>query len=326
MIYKNLFPATDENIKKAAEIIRKGGVVVFPTETVYGLGGDALNPKAVARIYEIKNRPNFDPLIVHVCSIDMARSLVLEIDEVSLKLMERFWPGPLTIVLPKKDHVPDITTAGLKTVALRMPSSKVALKLIEFSARPIAAPSANPFGYVSPTNAIQVAETLGNKVDMILDGGKTEFGIESTVVMYHEGNLYLLRPGALEVEAIERYLNLKVLEFKGNALLSPGRLPKHYSPMADVKILNSWEDYFKSKAIYGKVGLALLKRKTVFGFKDVIYLSEDGDMKEIAYNLFDSMYKVDKMGWEKVFFQRVEEVGLGRAIMNRLKKASGITD
>ncbi len=326
MIYKNLFPATEENIRRAAEIIKEGGVVAFPTETVYGLGADALNPKAVARIYEIKNRPSFDPLIVHVCSIDMARNLVSEIDDISLKLMERFWPGPLTIVLPKRNDVPDITTAGLKTVALRMPASQIALKLIEFSERPIAAPSANPFGYVSPTNAIQVAETLGNRVDIILDGGKTEFGIESTVVMYHEGNLYLLRPGALEVETIERYLNLKVLEFKGNPRLSPGRLPKHYSPKADVRILNDWEDYFKSKAVYGRVGLVLLKRKTVFGFKEVIYLSEDGDVKEIAYRLFDSMYKVDRMGWEKAFFQRVEEVGLGRAIMNRLKKASGIAD
>ncbi len=292
MIYKNLLPANEENIKKAAKVIREGGIVAFPTETVYGLGADALNSRSVARIFEVKNRPRFDPLIVHVCSIEMARDVVARVDELSFALMKRFWPGPLTLVLPKKKFVPDITTAGLKTVAIRMPDHPVALRLVELSGKPIAAPSANPFGYISPTSAEQVAEMLNYKVDIILDGGKTPFGIESTVIMVKEGKIYLLRPGALPVEKMRAFL------------------------------LTSWEEYFKVRSMLGSVGLVLKDRKIIYGFKDVLHLSDEGDTYEMAANLFKTMYKVDGMGWKAVFFQGVEEKGLGRAIMNRLKKAT----
>ncbi|MEO0149595.1 MAG: L-threonylcarbamoyladenylate synthase, partial [candidate division WOR-3 bacterium] len=231
-MYKNLVPAREENIKKAAEIIKMGGVVAFPTETVYGLGANALNPHAVARIYEIKNRPSFDPLIVHVCSIEMVDRVAERVDEISKRLMGRFWPGPLTIVLPKRETVPSITTAGLETVALRMPANETALKLIEYSSTPIAAPSANPFGYVSPTNALQVAEMLGDRVDLILDGGKTTFGVESTIIMVRDERVFLLRPGALPVEEIEEFLKVRVEVLEGERVLSPGMLPKHYAPKA----------------------------------------------------------------------------------------------
>jgi len=316
-----ILPATEENIRKAAEIIREGGVVAFPTETVYGLGADALNPKAVSRIFEIKNRPHFDPLIVHVCSIEMAKDIAY-IDEISLRLMERFWPGPLTLVLPKKDKVPPITTAGLDTVAVRMPAKHTALKLIEYSSTPISAPSANPFGYVSPTRAEQVYEMLGEKVDLILDGGKTDFGVESTIIMVREDGIFLLRPGALPVEEVEDLLKVKVNEFKGDKTLAPGMLPRHYSPKAKVKIMSEWEDYFKLKAIYPKTILVLSKKNPYYDQR-AIFLSEDGDYREIARNLFDILYSLDKMGIEFAIFQGVEEKGLGRAIMNRLKKASG---
>jgi L-threonylcarbamoyladenylate synthase len=315
-----LLPATEGNIRKAAEVIRRGGVVAFPTETVYGLGADALNPKAVSRIFEIKNRPSFDPLIVHVCSIKMAAEISY-IDEISLKLMERFWPGPLTLVLPKKDKVPNITTAGLDTVAIRMPAKDVALKLIEYSSTPISAPSANPFGYVSPTRAEQVYDMLGEKVDLILDGGKTDIGVESTIIMVKGDRVFLLRPGALPVEEIENFLKVKVEEIKDKTL-APGMLPRHYSPKAKVLIMSNWEDYFKLRAMYPEILLVLSRRKPHYDLK-AVYLSEEGDLKEVASNLFDTLYSLDKMGVEIAVFQGVEEKGLGRAIMNRLKKASG---
>lgn len=320
-MYKNLVPPTEENIKKASEIIKKGGVVAFPTETVYGLGADALNPRAVAKIYEIKNRPSFDPLIVHICSIDMVYKVSERVDEISKKLMERFWPGPLTLVLPKKEIVPNITTAGLDTVALRMPANKIALKLIEYSSTPIAAPSANPFGYVSPTNALQVAEMLGDRVDLILDGGKTTFGVESTIIMVKEGKVFLLRPGALPVEEIERFLNVRVEVLEGR-VLSPGMLPKHYAPKAKIFIMKDWNEYYRLRALYGNVVLVLPKRKAYYNIK-AIYLSEEGELREIAANLFETLYSLDKKGIKFAVFKGVEERGLGRAIMNRLKKASG---
>ncbi len=323
MIYKNLLPANEENIKKAAKVIREGGIVAFPTETVYGLGADALNSRSVARIFEVKNRPRFDPLIVHVCSIEMARDVVARVDELSFALMKRFWPGPLTLVLPKKKFVPDITTAGLKTVAIRMPDHPVALRLVELSGKPIAAPSANPFGYISPTSAEQVAEMLNYKVDIILDGGKTPFGIESTVIMVKEGKIYLLRPGALPVEKIEEYTGLKVEDIESSKPISPGMIKKHYAPKTRAFLLTSWEEYFKVRSMLGSVGLVLKDRKIIYGFKDVLHLSDEGDTYEMAANLFKTMYKVDGMGWKAVFFQGVEEKGLGRAIMNRLKKATG---
>ncbi|MEO0139072.1 MAG: L-threonylcarbamoyladenylate synthase [candidate division WOR-3 bacterium] len=321
-MYKNLVPAREENIKKAAEIIKMGGVVAFPTETVYGLGANALNPHAVARIYEIKNRPSFDPLIVHVCSIEMVDRVAERVDEISKRLMGRFWPGPLTIVLPKRETVPSITTAGLETVALRMPANETALKLIEYSSTPIAAPSANPFGYVSPTNALQVAEMLGDRVDLILDGGKTTFGVESTIIMVRDERVFLLRPGALPVEEIEEFLKVRVEVLEGERVLSPGMLPKHYAPKAKVFIMGDWNDYYRLKALYGNVALVLPKRKGYYDL-NAIYLSEEGELREIAANLFETLYSLDKKGIKFAVFKGVEERGLGRAIMNRLKKASG---
>src|SRR5277367_77070 len=169
-------------IQKAAQIIQEGGLVAFPTETVYGLGADALNPYAVARIFEVKNRPTFDPLIVHVADIRQAEILVLKFPEKALKLIEKFWPGPLTLVLPKASIVPDIVTSSLPSVAIRVPNHPMALELIRESGRPIAAPSANPFGQVSPTTADHVRRSMGNKVDLILDGGPCAIGVESTVI------------------------------------------------------------------------------------------------------------------------------------------------
>ena len=196
--------ATEENIKLAGKIIKEGGLVAFPTETVYGLGANALNPYAVAKIFEVKKRPTFDPLIVHISKIEWLEKLTTQVDEKALKLIEKFWPGPLTLVLPKSNIVPDIVTAGLPTVAIRMPSHNVALALIENAETPISAPSANPFGYISPTTADHVERMLGDKIDLILDGGKCPIGIESTVLSLIDEEPKILRPGGLPVEEIEK--------------------------------------------------------------------------------------------------------------------------
>src|SRR4030065_1370155 len=192
-----------EIIHQAAEIIRQGGIVAFPTETVYGLGADAFNPLAVARIFEVKRRPYFDPLIVHVANPADVKKLVKQIPSNAKKLIERFWPGPLTVVLLKKEYIPDIVTAGLPTLAIRMPSHPMALSLIRESNSPIAAPSATLFGYVSPTTAEHVREQLGDQVDLILDGGPCPVGVESTIVSFLEEKPRLLRPGGVSLEEIE---------------------------------------------------------------------------------------------------------------------------
>ena len=318
---RNLLPATEENIRLAASVIRRGGLVAFPTETVYGLGADALNPEAVARIYEAKGRPRFDPLIVHVASREDVRRLVEKVPEEARLLMDRFWPGPLTLVLPKRDVVPPITTAGLPTVAVRMPDHPVALRLIRYSGTPIAAPSANPFGYVSPTTARQVAETLGERVDVILDAGRTPIGVESTIIAFSGEEVLLLRPGGLPVEEIERVLGRRVKPYVEGKVLAPGTLKRHYSPRTRVVILRGWEDYYRLRARYGRVLLIL--PRPVHGIEgDVRFLSETGDLREVAANLFATLYDVDRLGYDILAVMPVPEVGLGRAIMNRLRKAA----
>jgi len=194
--------SSPEAIRRAAEVIERGGLVAFPTETVYGLGADAFQPRAVAAIFEIKGRPRFDPLIVHVADPRDVVRLWLEVDPRARRLMERFWPGPLTLVLPKRPEVPEIVTAGLRTVAVRMPAHPVALELIREAQTPIAAPSANPFGRLSPTTAEHVLEGLGDRVEVILDGGRCPVGVESTVLAL-DGEARLLRPGGVPVEEIE---------------------------------------------------------------------------------------------------------------------------
>ena len=195
--------ATHENIEIAAEAIKSGEMVAFPTETVYGLGADGLNPTAVAKIFEAKKRPSFNPLILHIASINQLHDLANINNEKVERLVEAFWPGPLTLVLPKKDNIPEIVTAGNLTAAIRMPKHPVALKLIESSGVPIAAPSANTFGFLSPTSAMHVEKQLGDKIGLILDGGKSDVGLESTIVEVCEDKIYLLRPGGIAIEQLE---------------------------------------------------------------------------------------------------------------------------
>lgn len=311
-----------ETIHRGAEIIRNGGVVAFPTETVYGLGADAFDPIAVARIFEIKNRPSFDPLIVHIADLDEMSRLATVIPLSAEKLIKRFWPGPLTIVFLKKEEVPDIVTAGLPTVAIRMPRHPIALQLIKKADRPIAAPSANPFGYVSPTTAEHVREQLGNRVDLILDGGPCEVGLESTILSFSEGKPRLLRPGGLPLEEIESVIGgVETSPVEEEKPSSPGRLPRHYAPRTPI-VINEWKQNlgaYQNK----KIGLLAFREVNVsFPFHHVEVLSPEGDLRKAAANLFAAIRRLDVLNLDLILAEPVPEVGLGRAIMDRLRRAS----
>ena len=311
-----------ETIQQGAEIIRNGGVVAFPTETVYGLGADAFNPIAIARVFEIKNRPYFDPLIVHIADLEEMSRLATVIPLSAEKLIKRFWPGPLTIFLLKKEEVPDIVTAGLPTVAIRMPRHPIALQLIKKADRPIAAPSANPFGYVSPTTAEHVREQLGNRVDLILNGGPCEVGLESTILSFSEGRPRLLRPGGLPLEEIESVIGgVETSPVEEKKPSSPGRLPRHYAPRTPI-VIERWKENlgaYQNK----KIGLLAFREVNVsFPFYHVEVLSPEGDLREAAANLFAAIRRLDVLNLDLILAEPVPEVGLGRAIMDRLRRAS----
>ncbi len=309
-------------IHRAAEIIRQGGVVAFPTETVYGLGADAFNPLAAARIFEIKNRPYFDPFIVHIADFKEIPRLAARIPSDAERLIGQYWPGPLTIVLFKKEEVPDLVTAGLPTVAIRMPKHPMALQLIRESGRPIAAPSANPFGYVSPTTTDHVRDQLGDRVDLILDGGPCEVGLESTIISFTEEKPKLLRSGGLPLEEIESIIGkVEMNPIEEAAPSSPGRLQRHYAPRTPIAI----EGWRKSLEAYQgkKIGLLAFREvKVSFPFRHVEVLSPAGDLREAAANLFAAIRRMDALNLEMILAEAVPEIGLGRAIMDRLRRAS----
>jgi L-threonylcarbamoyladenylate synthase len=314
----------NEAIHRAAEIIKKGGLVAFPTETVYGLGADAFNPLAVARIFEVKKRPYFDPLIVHVASQGDLDKLVNEIPSHAKKVIEQFWPGPLTIVLLKKEEVPEIATSGLPTVAVRMPRHPMTLSLIELAGSPIVGPSANPFGYLSPTTAEHVREQLGDQIDFILDGGPCEVGVESTIISFSERKPRLLRPGGVPLEEIESIIGqVEIHPRVGDKPLAPGMLPRHYAPRTP--ILLDWEDKNLDFNRDKKIGLLVFQEpRWSFKFHHIEVLSKKGDSREAAANLFAAIRRLDALNLDVILAETIPEVGLGRAIMDRLRRASGI--
>lgn len=313
--------ATEETVERAAAIIKDGGIVAFPTETVYGLGADGLNPIAVAKIFETKKRPAFNPLIMHIAEkSDLKKLAVVENDRIE-KLVDKFWPGPLTLVLPKLDIVPDIVTSGNPTVAIRMPDHPVALDLIKRSGTPIAAPSANRFGHLSPTEAAHVFQSIGDKVDLIIDGGKCHIGVESTIIQYVDGKFYLLRPGGLSREEIQNEIG-EVNTATGSAGKpnSPGQLPYHYAPSIPLDFLTK-ENLIKHSG--RKIGALFFKSVNIdFKFEVIKILSEKGDLKEAAANLFVHLHDLEKEKIDLILAEPVEEKGLGLAIMDRLRKGT----
>lgn len=311
-----------EAIREAVEIIKKGGLVAFPTETVYGLGADAFNPLAVARIFEVKRRPHFDPLIVHVASQGDLEKLVSEIPSDARKVIDQFWPGPLTVVLIKKEEVPEIVTSGLPTLAVRMPRHPMALSLIKETEVPIVGPSANPFGYLSPTTAEHVRDQLGDQIDFILNGGPCEVGVESTIISFLEGRPILLRPGGVPLEEIESVIGkVEINSSEKNKPIAPGMLPKHYAPRTP--ILLDWDEkHFDSKG-GERIGLLSFQGpKGSLEFHHVEVLSRKGDFREAAANLFAAIRRLDELNLNLILAETIPEVGLGRAIMDRLRRAS----
>ncbi|CAE6800305.1 L-threonylcarbamoyladenylate synthase [Nitrospira defluvii] len=315
--------ARKESITLAAEVIRKGGLVAFPTETVYGLGCDALNPEAVARVFEAKQRPSFDPLIVHVAEKAALDGLTQTISLSDHRLMERFWPGPLTLLLPKRARVPDLVTAGLPTIAVRMPSHPVAQELIREAAVPIAAPSANPFGYVSPTCAQHVADGLGERVDLILDGGPCQLGVESTIASMIGSRPELLRPGSITLEEISKVVGPVVRARESLTMAVPGRLARHYATHTPLTILTG-HTVRSVRPLGERAGLLAMTapRHGEQRYCAIEVLSPSGDLREAAQHLFAALRRLDAQGFDRLYAEPCDERGLGMAIMDRLRRCA----
>lgn len=316
-----------EEIHKAASVIRSGGTVAFPTETVYGLGCDAFNADACRKIFQIKGRPADNPLIVHISSLRALNELCDTVPKSVELILEKIWPGPITMLLPKSDRVPEAVTAGLPTVAVRMPAHPVALALVDESGTPIAAPSANISGRPSPTKPEHVVNDLWGKVDLVLDGGPTFFGVESTIVKVDGNAATVLRPGPFTTEDLSRIFGSVSVYHSppGERPLSPGMVYRHYSPSKKlfmvsgdlVSMANSLvDDGMKVAVICTKEKADLLKCPAVV-------LSSTSNIYEVAKNLFDSLRRLDELECEFGLAQRFEEKGIGLAVMNRLAKACG---
>lgn len=311
--------ASIPSIREAAQRIRNGGVVAFPTETVYGMGANALDPRAVAQVFELKGRPHFDPLIVHVPGLHAAKALTASFPPLALRLAERFWPGPLTLVVDKAPCIPDIVTAGLPRVGLRVPEHPMALALLREAKVPIAAPSANRFGKVSPTTAGHVEAAFGSAIQ-VLDGGPCGCGVESTVILVANDREVpvLLRPGGVPVEALRDVVGEIRLGGAEWALKppAPGMLERHYA--THIPLFLDPQDLPFERV--GWIGMGLPADSSRFQW--VESLSGRGDLREAAANLFAALRRLDAEDLEAIWAQTVPEIGMGQAINDRLRRAS----
>ncbi len=318
-----ILTSNDVDLALAAGTLKAGGLVAIPTETVYGLAANAFCENAVKQIFAVKARPFIDPLIVHVHSLEQVGTLANIEHPFVKKLADAFWPGPLTLVLPKKNCVPDIVTAGEKTVAIRMPVHPVARKILQLADLPLAAPSANQFGYVSPTCAQHVQDSLGERLQYIVDGGNCDCGVESTIILVSD-EPKLLRLGVITREQIERALGVPVAVGKGlmeaadeKGLLAPGMLKKHYSPKTRVVLFeNAPAGTLENCAIVWQ------KRPKNTARGNDFWLSENGDQAEVARKIFSLLRRLDAMCFEQIFIERSPNVGIGAAVNDRLSRAA----
>jgi L-threonylcarbamoyladenylate synthase len=309
-------------IRKAVELLQKGELVAIPTETVYGLAGNALNEKAVAKIFNVKNRPSFDPLIIHTDSIEKVKSFVKEFPPLAQKLAENFWAGALTLLLPKKSIIPDLVTSALPNVAVRIPNHPLTLELLKRLDFPLAAPSANPFGYISPTSAFHVQKSLGNKIPMILDGGDCQIGIESTIVGFPDGKATVYRKGGISIEAIEAVIGkVNVIENSSSKPDAPGMLQRHYAPNAKM-LLGNLEELLQKYNSDKTVILSFQKEYYNIPKNQQFILSKKGDFTEAAHNFFNFLRMIDEKNPEFILAELLPEIGLGRAINDRLKRGA----
>ena len=313
------------------ELLRKGEVVALPTETVYGLAADALNPIAVARIFEAKERPRFDPLIVHLPDEQWLERVAIvdnRSDAQIKKLIAQFWPGPLTLVLARQPIVPEIVTAGLDTIAVRMSSHPVFAEIISAFGKPVAAPSANRFGRISPTAAQHVFNELSGRIPLIIDAGPTMYGIESTIVAVHEDKINIMRRGPITAEQL-RGLGFHPMPNRQNAdattMRAPGQLPSHYAPKTPLRLIDNAKTFTPEEK--RRVGLlawnAFIPAEK---FAAVRTLSEHQDLREAAANLFRSLRELDDLDLDLIVAERVPAQGLGAAILDRLERASHDSD
>lgn len=328
-----------EGVAYAANIIKQGGVVAFPTETVYGLGANALDPLAVKKIFEAKGRPQDNPLIVHVSDKNI-NNLVDNISSIANNLIEKFFPGPLTIILNKKDIIPDETSAGLKTIGIRMPSNEIARKLIEFSGVPIAAPSANISGRPSPTDVNRCIEDLNDRVDCIIGGNNSNVGVESTIVDCTVEPPCVLRPGGITLEQLKQvyndiYIDPSIMAKPSDNLKpkAPGMKYRHYAPKAPVKIIKGdlkktiekineiVQNYIDNNKTVGIIATEETRQFYKNGY--VVSLGSRKDMNKIAHNLFETLRSFDDKNVDVILSEAFDENGIGLAIMNRLNKSAG---
>ena len=310
------------DITKAKQLLDEGKLVAIPTETVYGLAGNATNAEVVAKIFEAKNRPTFDPLIVHIYSHDQLNELAEPVTEIAQKLMSAFWPGPLTVLLKRKEIIPDLVTSGLDTVAIRMPQHELARELLSTLSYPLAAPSANPFGYISPTSAQHVQDQLGDKIDYILDGGECSVGLESTIVSFEEEVPTVLRLGGISVEDIEKVIGkVAVNAHSSSQPQAPGMLKSHYAPSKNIITIDEFELLAPAEIKgFGYLGFSDFDDR--FDLNDQYMLSQSEDLNEAAKNLFTSLRALDQIAHlHTIVINFVPDLGLGRAINDRLKRA-----
>lgn len=301
----------------AVDHLIRGQVVALPTETVYGLAADALNSEAVARIFEAKNRPSFDPLIVHVRSWEQLETVAVVNEPLVHELAAKYWPGPLTFVLPKRDSIPDLVTSGSLQVAVRMPAHPFFREVLQAFGKPLAAPSANRFGRISPTEAAHVVESLGGRIPLILDGGPCATGIESTIVRISEGTIYVLRDGPVSREEL---LELGHPVSVASDSAAPGQLASHYAPEKSLSLVNSAADV--PHEWRGESGFLSFKFLDQNDFGAIEILSPSGDLVEAASRLFGCLHRLDAAPVARLWAERVPSEGLGRAIMDRLTRAS----
>lgn len=337
---KTVIISDTDNLQQAAKILQNGGLVASPTETVYGLCANALDEIAVKNIYKAKGRPSDNPLIVHIADLDMLKPLVQEISPIAKKLMDAFWPGPMTLIFKATDLVPKVVTGGLDTVAIRFPSHPTITKLIKTSGLPLAAPSANTSGKPSPTNFTRVYEDLNGKIDCILEGDHSEYGVESTVVDTTGDIATILRPGGITFEMLEATLGKVMMDPALGHKLKEGEVPRapgmkytHYSPNADVIIVKGEEQKVmqtinhlvkEQKALGKKVGvLATDETHSLFVADKVISVGTESNPLTIASNLFEVLRSFDDAQIDVVYSLAFKEVGIGKAIMNRLEKSAG---
>ncbi len=332
---------TTASIARAVELLQKGETVALPTETVYGLAADALNPIAIAKIFEAKERPHFDPLIVHLPDrdwLDRVAEVPRKDRQLIEKLINRFWPGPFTIVLPKREIIPDIVTAGLDTVAVRISSHPMCAQIIHAFGKPLAAPSANRFGRVSPTSAQHVRDELDGRIPLIVDAGPTTHGIESTIVAVRGGKIDILRRGPITVEEL-RSMGFQSMSHRQDAddtmVRAPGLLPSHYAPKTPLRLIDDAESFSPDEnqrvgllgwnPTSGKGDLQIpsaVKNRRSLKFVAIRHLSERQDLRDAAANLFRYLRELDQSDLDLIVVERVPEVGLGAAIMDRLRRAA----